>query len=100
MVRQQPTILVVSHVVPCPPSAGNEIRILKMLHWFRGQGYRVVLLLNHEPLAPEQQRDLDGLVDAVHFIGDEYGATFPPLRNPALYSTLMDKLRVAMPDSA
>src|SRR5262245_55406523 len=46
----EPTILLISHVVPYPPAAGNESRILRMLAWLRRQRFRLVLLLNHDPL--------------------------------------------------
>jgi glycosyltransferase involved in cell wall biosynthesis len=35
----------VTHVLPYPPAAGNEIRIYKMLKWFRHKGYGVTLVL-------------------------------------------------------
>jgi len=40
-----PHILMVTHVLPYPPAAGNEIRIYKMLKWFQQKGYRVTLVL-------------------------------------------------------
>ena len=38
-------ILIVSHVIPYPPAAGNEIRIYNLLSWFRSQGYTTTLVL-------------------------------------------------------
>ena len=39
---QPPTIVCLSHVMPVPPRAGNEYRILRMLRWLRDRGYRIV----------------------------------------------------------
>ena len=39
---ERPTVLCLSHVMPCPPRAGNEYRIYRLLRWLRDQGYRVV----------------------------------------------------------
>ncbi|NEW89229.1 glycosyltransferase [Rhodopseudomonas sp. WA056] len=38
-------ILMVTHVIPFPPAAGNEIRILNMLNWMRRQRYQVTLII-------------------------------------------------------
>ncbi|HEY6838526.1 MAG TPA: hypothetical protein VI389_07280, partial [Geobacteraceae bacterium] len=64
------TILVVSHVVPYPPAAGNQLRIHRMLTWLRSEGYRVVLLLNHPPLSRREMELLQTTVDSVHLIDD------------------------------
>jgi glycosyltransferase involved in cell wall biosynthesis len=64
------TIIVISHVVPCPPEAGNELRIHRLLAWLRGEGYRIVLLVNHAPLPREAREALEATVDRVHFIDD------------------------------
>nr|WP_281365240.1 glycosyltransferase family 4 protein [Paraburkholderia caffeinitolerans] len=42
----------VTHVLPYPPAAGNEIRIYKMLRWLRKQGYGMTLVL--KPLGDEE----------------------------------------------
>jgi glycosyltransferase involved in cell wall biosynthesis len=44
-VQTRPHVLMVTHVLPYPPAAGNEIRIYKMLKWFRHKGYGVTLVL-------------------------------------------------------
>jgi glycosyltransferase involved in cell wall biosynthesis len=44
-VGTRPHVLMVTHVLPYPPAAGNEIRIYKMLKWFRHKGYGVTLVL-------------------------------------------------------
>lgn len=38
-------VLFVTHVLPFPPSAGNEIRVLRMLRWFSSKGYRISLVI-------------------------------------------------------
>ncbi|MEQ1574302.1 MAG: glycosyltransferase family 4 protein [Vicinamibacterales bacterium] len=74
-----PIILLISHVIPHPPAAGNEIRILKMVTWLKRQGFRIVLLLNHEPLPAARRLELETMVGPVHFIGDDYHTEFPPI---------------------
>jgi glycosyltransferase involved in cell wall biosynthesis len=39
------TIVMVTHVVPYPPSAGNEMRIYKLLQWLKSKGYHVHLVI-------------------------------------------------------
>ncbi|WP_129127975.1 glycosyltransferase family 4 protein [Geomonas oryzae] len=77
-VHQPRNILVISHVLPHPPSAGNEIRILKMLNWLKAAGFSIVLLLNHSQVPDSQRRELERMFHKVHFIGDEYGELAPP----------------------
>ena len=45
-------ILMVTHVIPYPPSAGNEIRIFKLLSWLKEQGYFTTLIL--KPLGDQE----------------------------------------------
>jgi glycosyltransferase involved in cell wall biosynthesis len=69
-----PTILMISHVVPCTPAAGNEIRILKMIRWLKKEGYRIIFLLNGEDgFEPSILNSFDDIVDRVHLVGDDYG---------------------------
>jgi hypothetical protein len=49
---RRPTILVVSHVGPWRPRAGNEYRVARMLRWYARQGYRVIPLI--APLPGEE----------------------------------------------
>ena len=51
--RHKPRVLMVTHVLPCPPAAGNEIRIYKLLMWFKKSGYRVTLVL--KPLNDDEE---------------------------------------------
>lgn len=95
---QKPTVLVVSHVVPHPPAAGNEIRILKMMEWLRSAGFSIVLLLNHDPLPSDRLAPLKSVANFVHFIGDDFGQ-LPPLASSCSCSDLKEKLALALPDS-
>lgn len=68
--QESPLILFVSHVVPFPPSAGNEVRIYKMIQWLRSQGFRIALLLNHPKLDRKRTEALRLLVDSLYFVED------------------------------
>lgn len=62
----KPCVLVITHVIPFPPSAGNEVRILKLLLWLRSQGYKTVLLLNHSYLDEARRKEVEKVADEVH----------------------------------
>lgn len=96
--EKKPVILVVSHVVPYPPAAGNEIRILKMVNWLKSQGFAIALLLNHDPLPSDRQAQLEKVVDRVHFIDDEYGDELKPL--PKQQRKLNEVVSALLGDSA
>jgi len=52
----RPTILIVSHIGPWRPKAGNEYRVCRMLRWYRSKQYRVIPVfapLKGEELPPE-----------------------------------------------
>ncbi len=59
------TIVCVSHVIPWPPRAGNEYRVLRMLEWLVAEGYRVLLLLAPLPTESVSAEQLDVLVARV-----------------------------------
>jgi len=63
---QRPAVILVTHVVPYPPAAGNEIKILKLLLWLRDRGYRTILLLNQPALPDPIRKELEKIVDSVH----------------------------------
>ena len=63
------TILLITHVIPYPPSAGNEIRILNLLKWFKSEGYQTVLLLKVDFLESHILSGLKNIVDAVYLLG-------------------------------
>lgn len=59
------TILIISHIHPAFPSAGNERRLFNLVRWMRQKGYRVELLLNS--VIEQNVLDvLNGIFDGVH----------------------------------
>lgn len=60
------TILIISHISPANPSAGNEKRLSNLIRWLRTEGYWVELLLNVAELPRQTQEGLEDFVDAVH----------------------------------
>jgi SAM-dependent methyltransferase/glycosyltransferase involved in cell wall biosynthesis len=97
-----PRILILTHVLPFPPRAGNEYRIHRMLRWLRSEGYVVqpiVCPLPGEVLDPADiaraaaenpnlivlqrdgtvllQSDLDEVVSAVEALDGKRPAEFP-----------------------
>ena len=67
------TVLLVTHVVPYPPAAGNEIRILKLISWLRDHGCSVTLLLNVRELPPHVTSALSECVDRLVLLPAIYG---------------------------
>ncbi|HIJ80481.1 MAG TPA: glycosyltransferase [Desulfuromonadales bacterium] len=63
---QDRTILIVTHVIPYPPAAGNEIRIMSMINWLKSAGFRIVLLLKHYDLPAETITLLEEKIGVVH----------------------------------
>jgi len=61
-------ILMVTHVLPYPPAAGNEIRIYRMLQWLRHAGFRVSLVLRplEEDVSNECITGLKQVVDDLY----------------------------------
>lgn len=64
-----PHILMVTHVIPYPPAAGNEIRIFNMLKWFRRKEYRVTLVVR--PLGNEEVSN-ESVIGLHKFVDDLY----------------------------
>lgn len=60
-----PTVVCVSHVIPWPPRAGNEYRVLRMLKWLVAEGYRVLLLLAPLPTESVSVEQLDALASRI-----------------------------------
>ncbi|KWE61107.1 glycosyl transferase group 1 [Burkholderia ubonensis] len=92
-VQSTPHVMMVTHVLPYPPAAGNEIRIYKMLSWFRQRGYGITLVL--KPLGDTEVPNecivgLRTVVDQLHVFDNRFvpGATGrtvdPELDDPAL----------------
>jgi hypothetical protein len=62
-----PTILLVSHVAPWRPRAGNEYRVDRMLRWYRRRGYRIIPLI--APL-PGEEVPREGIEDIAAAFGN------------------------------
>ena len=56
MDKTRPRIVVVSHMCPFPPVHGNRSRFVRLLEWFRDNGFAVTFIL--QPLDVES---VDGL---------------------------------------
>jgi glycosyltransferase involved in cell wall biosynthesis len=81
-------LLMVTHVVPYPPAAGNEYRINKLLCWLRDEGYQVILVLRPmltHPIDAQRAANIAKLVHRLHIIG--------PRRSdrPALLAPVWDR---------
>jgi hypothetical protein len=59
-----PTILIVSHVGPWRPKAGNEYRVQRMLRWYQRQGYRIIPLIAPLPGAELSREGVEGIAAA------------------------------------
>jgi len=64
---RRPTIVVVSHVGPWRPKAGNEYRVCRMLRWYRRNGYRVIPVI--APL-PGEELPREGVEEIAAEFGD------------------------------
>lgn len=76
---KEKVILIISHVVPYPPRAGNEYRIYRFILFLRSIGYTVVLLLNVDSLHSGIKISLKKIVDDVYLKNDSI--FFSPLLN-------------------
>lgn len=62
-------ILMVSHMAPYPPRAGNEQHLYRMLRWMKEAGYEVIYVLHpHEPLTAENIAASEKLVHKLHIL--------------------------------
>ena len=59
--RSDSTIVVVSHVGPWRPKAGNEYRVRRMLEQYRRQGYRVIPVMAPLPGEEMPREALEGI---------------------------------------
>jgi predicted nucleic acid-binding Zn-ribbon protein len=59
-----PAILVVSHVGPWRPRAGNEYRVHRMLRWYQQQGYRIIPLIAPLPGEELSREGIEGTAAA------------------------------------
>lgn len=69
MQRRNHTVLVVTHVVPVPPAAGNEYRVCRLLAWLRQSGFRTVLFIT-VPIPPDRVNGVRALVDRLYHAND------------------------------
>ena len=78
------TILVASHVIPYPPAHGVYLRILKLLKWLHGEGYRVILVMAADSIDANALAELRKVTFAVHWtkpaLRTRIGTRFPFLR--------------------
>jgi glycosyltransferase involved in cell wall biosynthesis len=82
-----PHILMVTHVLPYPHAAGNEIRIFRLLKFLRKVGFHITLVLRpleKNEISNESIIGLDGLVDAVYIFDSRDLATKENLKFPYL----------------
>jgi glycosyltransferase involved in cell wall biosynthesis len=66
------TFLFLSHVVPYPCSAGNELRIANLIAWLRKQGHEVIYLLNAGSLDAAARAQLEERVDRLYLLDRPY----------------------------
>jgi len=78
------TILVVTHLIPYPPAQGICLRILKLLKWLHGEGYRVILVMAADSIDANALAELRKVTFAVHWtkpaLRTRIGMRFPFLR--------------------
>ena len=91
-------IFLVTHLVPYPPARGVELRILKLLRWLHGEGYRVILVLPADSIEARALDALRKVTHAVHWtrpaLRTRLGNRLPYLRK-ALWEPLKPVLRPA-----
>ena len=61
------TILVATHCIPYPPAHGVYLRILKLLKWLHGEGYRVILVMALDSIDMNALAELRKMTFAVHW---------------------------------
>ena len=85
------TILVATHFIPYPPVHGVYLRILKLLKWLHGEGYRVILVMAADSIDANALAELRKVTFAVHWtkpaLRTRIGMRFPFLRK-MLWETL------------
>src|SRR5437899_6823580 len=85
------TILVANYFIPYPPAHGVHLRILKLLKWLHGEGYRVILVMAADSIDANALAELRKVTFAVHWtkpaLRTRIGMRFPFLRK-MLWETL------------
>lgn len=66
---RRPVIMVVSNVVPWPLTAGNRVRLFRLLRWLKKQDYHLVLVLNVCFVGRETRVSLNKMVDELFVMG-------------------------------
>ena len=89
---ERPTVLLVSHVGPWKPKAGNEYRLQRMLQWYRQRGYRTVLVVAPLPSEELPRRAIDD-------VAAEFGNVVQVHRDGTLDHCLRD-VPARLPDRA
>src|SRR5438034_4075764 len=93
------TILVANHRIPYPPAHGDNLRILKLLKWLHGEGYRVILVIAADSIDANALAELRKVTFAVHWtkpaLRTRIEMRFPFLRK-MLWETLNLRTRIGM----
>src|SRR5438094_8072883 len=93
------TILVATHLIPYPPAHGVYLRILKLLKWLHGEGYRVILVIAADSIDANALAELRKVTFAVNWtkpaLRTRIGMRFPFLRK-MLWETLNLRTRIGM----
>jgi glycosyltransferase involved in cell wall biosynthesis len=84
------TILFITHIVPFPPSAGNEIRIFKLLKSLKESGYRIILLITSYDLSEEALQELGNIVEEVYYFTQFYQLTSNKLKNSSIHKLVLN----------
>lgn len=61
----------ISHVMPIPTSAGNEMRILKLLKILKSKGFSIIYLLNQTSVNQSSVQRLKEYVEEVYYIDSD-----------------------------
>lgn len=84
---ERPRVLMVTHVVPYPPGAGNEIRIYKLLKWLSREGWGITLILKplgDVELTNESVIGLRDVVDDLHVFDNRVVPGWADIHDPTV----------------
>ena len=88
-------ILLVTHVCPYPPGAGNEIRIFKLLSYLTSLNYEILLFVKADTLSKDTLAGLSQITDKVFYSGNFNQAmefANPPYINYLFNTRLWEKI--------
>jgi glycosyltransferase involved in cell wall biosynthesis len=78
------TVVLVSALVPFPPTRGVELRIYRLLKWLRDADYRVILVLTAQTIDADILNELEKVAYRVHWTKPAFrtllGMRFPRVR--------------------